>query len=91
MKDSKDEVYSAMGGNSVSPMKSQSNRKGRSLLPKTLDDMSVYDLKDATHQSNSQSEQLHWAIRIRKRLLINGSHRWNAWLRDFTGMLERKF
>lgn len=31
---------------------------------------------------------LHWAIRLRKRLLIPGSWRWNAWLRDVTGALE---
>lgn len=35
--------------------------------------------------------KLHWAIKLRKALLINGSWKWNAWLRDFTAYLERKF
>jgi len=33
--------------------------------------------------------RLHWAMRLRKRLLIRGSHRWNAWVRDWTAKLER--
>ncbi len=36
-------------------------------------------------------EQLHWAIRLRKKLLINGTWKWNAWIRDFTAKLELKF
>lgn len=32
--------------------------------------------------------KLHWAIRLRKRLLINGSHHWNAWVRDITARME---
>ena len=32
--------------------------------------------------------QLHWAIKLRKKLLINGSWAWNAWLRGWTGWLE---
>ena len=34
------------------------------------------------------SDKLHWAIRLRKRLLINGSWKWNAWVRDYTAKLE---
>lgn len=33
---------------------------------------------------------MHWALRARKALLIPGSHRWNAWLRDATAWLERR-
>ncbi len=32
---------------------------------------------------------LHWAIRLRKVLLIRGSWKWNAWVRDITARLER--
>jgi hypothetical protein len=31
----------------------------------------------------------HWAIRLRKRLLLRRASRWNAWVRDFTAWLER--
>lgn len=31
----------------------------------------------------------HWAIRLRKLLLIPGSWTWNAWVRDATAWLER--
>lgn len=34
---------------------------------------------------------LHWAIRLRKNLLINGSCKWNAWIRDITAWLEITF
>jgi len=34
-------------------------------------------------------EKLHWAIRLRKMLLINGSWKWNAWVRDITANIER--
>ncbi len=34
------------------------------------------------------SEQQHWAIRLRCRLLIPGSWKWNAWVRDITAWLE---
>lgn len=36
-------------------------------------------------------KKLHWAIRLRKILLINGSWKWNAWIRDVTAQLETKF
>jgi hypothetical protein len=32
---------------------------------------------------------LHWAIKLRKRLLIRGSHKWNGWVRDVTAWIER--
>jgi hypothetical protein len=32
---------------------------------------------------------LHWAIKLRKRLLIRGTHRWNGWVRDVTAWIER--
>lgn len=32
---------------------------------------------------------MHWAIRLRRRLLIPGTHRWNAWVRDATAALEQ--
>ncbi len=32
--------------------------------------------------------KLHWAIRLRKKLLIKGSWRFNAWLRDITAWAE---
>lgn len=28
-------------------------------------------------------------IRVRKALLVPGSHRWNGWARDFTAWIER--
>jgi hypothetical protein len=31
---------------------------------------------------------MHWAIKLRKRLLVPGDHRWNAWVRDITARLE---
>lgn len=34
--------------------------------------------------------KLHWAIKLRKILLIRGSWKWNAWVRDITANLERK-
>jgi len=34
------------------------------------------------------TEKLHWAIRLRKKLLISGSCKWNAFVRDFTARLE---
>lgn len=36
-------------------------------------------------------KKLHWAIRLRKKLLITGTWKWNAWVRDATGWLELKF
>lgn len=36
-------------------------------------------------------KKLHWAIILRKKLLINGSWKWNAWARDITAFLELKF
>jgi len=33
----------------------------------------------------------HWAIRLRLRLLCNSPSKWNAWVRDATAWLERKF
>ncbi len=35
--------------------------------------------------------KLHWAIRLRKKILISGSWKWNAWVRDFTATLETNF
>ena len=35
--------------------------------------------------------KLHWAIKLRKKLLINGSWKWNAWIRDLTALLESKY
>jgi len=32
--------------------------------------------------------KLHWAIKLRKVLLMPFSCKWNAWLRDFTAYLE---
>lgn len=32
---------------------------------------------------------MHWAIRLRKRLLLGRDSRWNAWVRDITAKLER--
>lgn len=34
---------------------------------------------------------MHWAIRLRKRLLIPGTWKWNAWVRDWTAWLEFHF
>jgi hypothetical protein len=33
--------------------------------------------------------KLHWAIRLRRVLLIPGSWRWNALVRDVTAKLEK--
>jgi len=33
-------------------------------------------------------KKLHWAIRLRKYLLIRGTWKWNAWVRDITAKLE---
>lgn len=30
----------------------------------------------------------HWAIRLRLRLLVPGSWKWNGWVRDVTAWLE---
>ena len=38
-----------------------------------------------------KKEKLHWAIRLRLFLLLPFSCKWNAWVRDFTALLERKF
>ena len=32
--------------------------------------------------------KLHWAIRLRKVLLIKGTWKWNAWVRDITAKIE---
>lgn len=32
---------------------------------------------------------MHWAMRLRKRLLLPFSCRWNGWVRDVTARLER--
>lgn len=32
--------------------------------------------------------KLHWAILLRKKLLINGSWKWNAWVRDYSAWAE---
>jgi hypothetical protein len=34
------------------------------------------------------AHRLHWAIRLRKRLLVPGPHRWNGWVRAATAWLE---
>ena len=39
--------------------------------------------------SNHTELKLHWAIRLRKRLLLSRPSRWNAWVRDVTAWLER--
>ena len=31
----------------------------------------------------------HWAIRLRRRLLIRGSWKWNRWVRDATAWVEQ--
>lgn len=36
----------------------------------------------------ADSYKLHWAIRLRKKLLINGSWKWNALIRDWTAWAE---
>jgi len=33
---------------------------------------------------------MHWAIRLRHRLLLRRDSRWNAWVRDLTARLEGK-
>jgi len=35
--------------------------------------------------------KLHWAIRLRKKLLIKGTWKWNALVRDYTAWLETNF
>ncbi|MCH7826421.1 MAG: hypothetical protein IIC75_00370 [Bacteroidetes bacterium] len=35
-----------------------------------------------------EEAKLHWVIRLRKRLLRNGSWKFNAWLRNVTGWAE---
>ncbi len=32
---------------------------------------------------------MHWAIKLRKKLLIPGSWKWNAWVRDITAKMEK--
>jgi hypothetical protein len=34
---------------------------------------------------------MNWAIRLRLKLLLPFSCRWNAWVRDITALLEKKF
>jgi hypothetical protein len=36
-------------------------------------------------------ERIHWAIKLRKALLIPGTWKWNSWVRSITGKLEGKF
>lgn len=36
-----------------------------------------------------QSTHLHWAIRLRKGLLIRGSWKWNSWIRSITAKMEQ--
>lgn len=36
----------------------------------------------------ADSYKLHWAIRLRKKLLIKGTWKWNAWVRDYTAWAE---
>ena len=38
--------------------------------------------------NTTEESKLHWAIRLRKKLLINGNWKWNAWVRDITAWLE---
>lgn len=33
----------------------------------------------------------NWPIRMRLKLLVRRSWKWNAWVRDFTAQLERWF
>lgn len=40
------------------------------------------------HRALSRRNRLSWPIRLRLLLLVPGSHRWNAWLRDATARLE---
>lgn len=35
--------------------------------------------------------KLHWSIKLRKALLIKGSWKWNAWIRDITAKMEMLF
>jgi hypothetical protein len=32
---------------------------------------------------------MHWVIKLRKKLLIRGLRKWNAWVRSTTAWLER--
>jgi hypothetical protein len=34
---------------------------------------------------------LHWAIKLRKKLLIPGTWKWNSWIRSITAKLEANF
>lgn len=36
----------------------------------------------------ADSYKLHWAIRLRKKLLIKGTWKWNAWVRNLTAWAE---
>lgn len=38
--------------------------------------------------NKSDSPKLHWAIRLRGVLLIKGSWKWNALVRDYTARME---
>jgi hypothetical protein len=41
--------------------------------------------EDATYDGS-----LHWAIRLRRKLMTEGTHRWNGWVRGITAWLERR-
>lgn len=41
------------------------------------------------HAEKVHYVKLHWAIRLRLRLLRAYPCRWNGWVRDFTARLER--
>lgn len=38
----------------------------------------------------SAMTDLKWPIRLRLWLLVSGSWRWNAWVRDITAWMERR-
>lgn len=40
------------------------------------------------HRALSRRSDLRWPIRLRLLLLIPGSWRWNAWVREWTARLE---
>lgn len=44
----------------------------------------------AEEQRERAAGQLHWAIRLRRRLLLPWASRWNALVRDATAELERR-
>ena len=50
--------------------------------------------KDGEYDGHSMGvlddSKLHWAIKLRKKLLIKGTWKWNAFLRDWTAWLELK-